>query len=43
MRELEIGERITLKVVEGFGCIECYFENRDTYVIIINNGIKLWI
>lgn len=43
MRELEVGERITLEIVEGFGYIGCYFKNRDTYFIIINNGIKLWI
>ena len=27
MKELKVGERITLEVVEGFGCTGCYFEN----------------
>lgn len=30
MKELKVGERITLEVVEDFGCIGCYFENRGT-------------
>ena len=30
MKELKVGERITLEVVESSLCTGCYFENRGT-------------
>lgn len=30
MKELKVGERITLEVVKSFECIGCYFENKNT-------------
>jgi hypothetical protein len=29
MKELKVGERITLEVVESPSCTGCYFENSD--------------
>ena len=30
MKELKVGERITLEVAESYLCTGCYFENRGT-------------
>ena len=41
MKELKVGERITLEVVESFSCTGYYFENMDTCHNVVPSFVLL--
>lgn len=41
MKELKVGERITLEVVEQYGCRGCFFNGEDDYCGATSLRLKL--
>ena len=40
MKELKVGERITLEAVEQYGCRGCFFDGRNGCFVAISLGME---